>query len=321
MSVQAISWALEQQVVTDASARHVLVALANHADNKGRDAYPSVNLLCRYTGLKRRTVLDKLKLLQDMGVIVRGNQRIAEAKIKRADRRPVVYDIRIDLGYGEILVTDEQEIGHRDAGSAPRRKSRDADAASRFDDGVQVAAARGADSAPKPSLTKKIHTHMDWSCESPREKYQLDYDWEPNLEMFYDSCLRRNMSEIVRPSPEELANFVGFYSEVDKCLTDRGWNDLLARWCSENRYSKAQKNGVKSSSCRKSYSSSTEENKSGSNRSIKKCQASEDYRTELPRAELAERLGRRRADLIAKRYGSDKVGAPAVEEMRRTLRT
>ncbi len=42
---------------------------------------------------------------------------------------------------------------------------------------------------------------------------------------------------------------------------------------------------------------------------------------DLTRAELAERLGQKRADLIAKRYGSDKVGAPAVEEMRRTLRT
>lgn len=41
----------------------------------------------------------------------------------------------------------------------------------------------------------------------------------------------------------------------------------------------------------------------------------------LTQAELAERLGQERADLIARRYGSDKVGAPAVEEMRRTLRT
>lgn len=321
MSVQAISWALEQQIVTDASARHVLVALANHADNTGRDAYPSVNLLCRYTGLKRRTVLDKLKLLQDVGVVARGDQRIAEAKIKRADRRPVVYDIRIDLGVDKFLVTDEKESGHRGADPAPRRKSRDADAAPRFDDGVQMPAERGADSAPKPSLTKNTHTHMDWPCDSPREKYQLDYDWKPNLDMFYESCLRRNMTEIVSPSPEELANFVGHYSEMDRCLTDRGWNDLLARWCSENRKGEAKKKRAKSSFCRKSYSSSAEENKPDSNRSMSKPQASEDYRAELPRAELAEHLGRRRADLIAKRYGSDKVGAPAVEEMRRTLRT
>ena len=76
MSVQAITWALQQQIVADAGARHVLIGLANHADNKGRHAFPSVSLLCSYTGLKRRTVLEKLKLLQDLGVITRGNQRI-----------------------------------------------------------------------------------------------------------------------------------------------------------------------------------------------------------------------------------------------------
>lgn len=43
--------------------------------------------------------------------------------------------------------------------------------------------------------------------------------------------------------------------------------------------------------------------------------------SKLTRAEMAELLGQQRADLIARNYGSDKVGAPAVEEMRRTLRT
>lgn len=41
----------------------------------------------------------------------------------------------------------------------------------------------------------------------------------------------------------------------------------------------------------------------------------------MTRAEMAELLDQQRADLIARNYGSDKVGAPAVEEMRRTLRT
>tara|TARA_Y100001001_G_scaffold136084_1_gene137304 strand:+ start:3868 stop:4302 length:435 start_codon:yes stop_codon:yes gene_type:complete len=43
--------------------------------------------------------------------------------------------------------------------------------------------------------------------------------------------------------------------------------------------------------------------------------------SKLTRAEMAELLGQQRADLIARNFGSDKVGAPAVEEMRRTLRT
>lgn len=42
---------------------------------------------------------------------------------------------------------------------------------------------------------------------------------------------------------------------------------------------------------------------------------------ELTRAEMAELLGQQRAELIARNYGSDKVGARAVEEMRRSLRT
>ncbi len=43
--------------------------------------------------------------------------------------------------------------------------------------------------------------------------------------------------------------------------------------------------------------------------------------SKLTRAEMAELLGQQRADLIARNYGSDKVGGPAVEEMRRTFRT
>lgn len=36
MSVQAMTWALEQQVVTDAAMRHVLLCLANYANEAGK---------------------------------------------------------------------------------------------------------------------------------------------------------------------------------------------------------------------------------------------------------------------------------------------
>lgn len=45
------------------------------------------------------------------------------------------------------------------------------------------------------------------------------------------------------------------------------------------------------------------------------------YESKLTRAELSELQGQQKANLIARNYGSDKVGTPAVEEMRRTLRT
>ncbi|HAA46636.1 MAG TPA: hypothetical protein DCE28_14370 [Halomonas sp.] len=69
MSVQAIAWALHQQIVKDPGARHVLIGLANHADEIGLYAFPSIELLSKYTGLKRRTVQEKIKLLKELGVI------------------------------------------------------------------------------------------------------------------------------------------------------------------------------------------------------------------------------------------------------------
>ncbi|MGY4877113.1 helix-turn-helix domain-containing protein [Vreelandella aquamarina] len=321
MSVQAITWALQQQVVADAGARHVLIGLANHADNKGRHAFPSVSLLCSYTGLKRRTVLEKLKVLQGLGVITRGNQRIAETIIERADRRPVVYDIQMDFeNYGK-RDCDENEVVERDVNAAPRDNSPGAAKTSRSGDGVQIAAVRGAGSAPEPSLTKKIHTHLETSLSYSRDKYRLNYEWEPNLEMFYESCVRRNMGEVVKPKSEELANFIGFYSETDRCHTERGWNDLLARWCSDNRKRKSNKKVTENSGVKKGPLLNGEKQQAFNKESMPGRQSSEKKSRALPQAELAERLGQKRADAIVKQYGSDKVGTPAVEEMRRTLRT
>ncbi|NWO07177.1 MAG: hypothetical protein HLX50_16255 [Alteromonadaceae bacterium] len=62
---------------------------------------------------------------------------------------------------------------------------------------------------------------------------------------------------------------------------------------------------------------STSRNKSGA----AKVESHSGSDSKLTLAEMAELLGQQRADLIARNYGSDKVGAPAVEEMRRTLRT
>lgn len=93
MSIQSMTWALEQQVVTDATTRHVLLCLANYADKDGRGSFPSASSLSEDTGLSERTVRYKLDALEKLGVIRRGNQAIAAAYIDRPDRRPVVYDI------------------------------------------------------------------------------------------------------------------------------------------------------------------------------------------------------------------------------------
>ncbi|MEB1529864.1 helix-turn-helix domain-containing protein [Xanthomonas sp. WHRI 7945] len=98
MSVQAMTWALEQQHVTEPSARHVLLCLANYAGPDGRAAFPSTGTLATDTGLAKRTVHRQLDQLESMGLIRRGNQAIPAAYIDRADRRPVCYDLAIERG-------------------------------------------------------------------------------------------------------------------------------------------------------------------------------------------------------------------------------
>ncbi|MGY1579193.1 helix-turn-helix domain-containing protein [Streptomyces sp. MN13] len=78
MSTEAVNWAMDDAPMLrtasgkpDATARHVLQALAEHADKKGRNAHPSVTRLQYRTGLDRRTVQRALRRLEDGGLIGR----------------------------------------------------------------------------------------------------------------------------------------------------------------------------------------------------------------------------------------------------------
>lgn len=143
MSVEAMSWAMNQQTVTDSGARFVLVGLANHADKHGRHAFPSNATLSEYTGLTGRTVTRKIHDLMSAGIIKIGNQAIAAAHIERADQRPVVYDI----------VMSDLPVKRGDRKS-PRKKRGDTGAATgcHYDaNGVKSAQERGDTVSPEPS--------------------------------------------------------------------------------------------------------------------------------------------------------------------------
>ena len=147
-----MAWALSQQVVTDASARHVLLVLANYCDSEGRAAFPSVARLCLDTGMSERTVQYKLAALVTAGAIRPGNQAIVAAYVGRHDRRPVGYDLLI----GGV---------ERGANAAPRETY-----------GVQTTAERGARVAPKPSLT--INKKKE---EGAHEKSAIEFDFDAGV--------------------------------------------------------------------------------------------------------------------------------------------
>ncbi|CAM3960973.1 helix-turn-helix domain-containing protein [Kibdelosporangium persicum] len=103
MSIEAINWALNHAPIPtdrkDASTLAItLLALANHAGPDGRDAYPSVDRMMRYTRLSRRTVQRSLRSLEELGLIRPGNTRVRDANIAEANSRPQVYNLVLSAG-------------------------------------------------------------------------------------------------------------------------------------------------------------------------------------------------------------------------------
>lgn len=79
MSVEAISWALQQDV-KHSSAKFVLVALANCADGKEFLAWPSVAYLVEATAQDRKTVTANIARLKEAGYIEDTGERRGNTK-------------------------------------------------------------------------------------------------------------------------------------------------------------------------------------------------------------------------------------------------
>ena len=111
MSVEAISWALNLAPVPrdrggkrNPACKAVLVGLANHAAPDGREAFPSVRTLVRYTDLSERTALDRLEA---ESIIEPCDPAVVAAKIKRADQRPQGWDLAMHLVRDDL---DDEEL-------------------------------------------------------------------------------------------------------------------------------------------------------------------------------------------------------------------
>lgn len=87
MSIQAVAWVLEHSDATLAD-RLVLIAIANHADGRGWNAYPAVPLIASEAKVDRATVFRALTTLEDSG----------ELTIRRRPGRPNMYGITALMG-------------------------------------------------------------------------------------------------------------------------------------------------------------------------------------------------------------------------------
>lgn len=94
MSVQGIVWVLEECPDLPKHLVATMVGLANHADQNGRGAYPSQDLLAWYARKDERSVRRDLEQAEEIGIIRRGDQRMVLHL--PADKRPVVYDLAME---------------------------------------------------------------------------------------------------------------------------------------------------------------------------------------------------------------------------------
>lgn len=96
MSLRALTWAIYEigSALKDASAYRVLLILADNANDEGRGAYPSASTIAEETGMSLRTVRNKLNDLETAGIIMRGDQALAD--YLPANRRSVVWDLNLD---------------------------------------------------------------------------------------------------------------------------------------------------------------------------------------------------------------------------------
>lgn len=158
MSIEALSWALNYQDLPldkrtnepASSCAFVLVALANHADPDGRNAFPSNDRMRIYTKLSERAIQYALRRLEDHGTIASTpDAEVRSAYIKDPRKRPQSYDL-VAMLRGAKSGVQSPLRGAKSKIDSP-------------DQGCKV----GDDFAPEPSLNRPWTSTTNQNLEDP----------------------------------------------------------------------------------------------------------------------------------------------------------
>jgi hypothetical protein len=117
VSLRATLWAFDDAPVEKPTETLVLIALADEATDEGRNAFPSVAKIAARARCKPRAAKYALRALEEAGLIRRGDQEIAARHIARADRRPTVYDLALEVTWASV-----GKPSPRGAQDAPRQE-------------------------------------------------------------------------------------------------------------------------------------------------------------------------------------------------------
>lgn len=123
MSIEAVKWAMDDAPMLrtpagkpDTTARHVLQAMAEHANSKGQNCHPSVTRVQYRTGYDRRTVQRAQRRLEDAKLI------IPDGQVQDRNRYRLAMNIVRDPSDWDELEREEQDS--RAAAAERKRRSR-----------------------------------------------------------------------------------------------------------------------------------------------------------------------------------------------------
>lgn len=219
MSVEAISWVLNEAPDVPAQLVSTLIGIANHATPDGRNAYPSQARLATYTRKSERQVRRDLGELAKRGLIRRGNQRIVEHLPQ--DRRPVVYDLAMDLDGGSPTsartstsartpVTERGDMGDRNGGTPTSPKPSYEPSTEPSDTARPSAEPKSARAPRSKTRPKKERTPQQQARFTTADR--IAHLW------WDDQCPQRGIPVMAKGNRSPKAAFPGFRSVIEKAL-------------------------------------------------------------------------------------------------------
>lgn len=144
MSWQACAWAQEVGPRWELKplTRYVLLTLANYADKEGGSIFPSVETLCRDTGLSRNTLREHIKVLIREGLVAETG-RVSVAR--SANYATNGYRLKMDA------VPPSEPVDNRGSGADPLASQ----GVKRRAPGGQMTGSRGSGADPNPLKNQK----------------------------------------------------------------------------------------------------------------------------------------------------------------------
>lgn len=101
MSVQAVGWALDQYI-KDAATKLVLISLANYADKRTGECWPTIARICEESCQSKSTVLRRMEWLIERGLVTKIAVKEASGR-----QRPNIYRLNLSV----TLLPDDEVVG------------------------------------------------------------------------------------------------------------------------------------------------------------------------------------------------------------------